>query len=31
MNHMFMEKVCHIWKKEFIFDIDNGGENMFIK
>ena len=25
------QKVCHICKKEFIFDIDSCGENMYIK
>ena len=25
------EKVCHICKKEFIFDIDRCGENVYIK
>ena len=27
----FKQKVCHICKKEFIFDVDNSSENMFIK
>ena len=26
-----MQKVCHIGKKEFIFDIDSYSENMYIK
>ena len=27
----FKQKVCHICKKEFIFDVDNSSENIFIK
>ena len=25
------QKVCHVCKKDFIFDIDSCGENMYIK